>query len=580
MIKSLFVFLVVFLPCEVTPITLLHEFNGASGGKPNGDLLLVNNTFFGMTFAGGIAAKGTIFSIDKDGDNYTVLHYFSGGENDGSHPWGSLIISDNILYGMTRYGGIKDCGVVFSINIDGSSFNILHRFAGENPGEGIPDGNLVLFENTLYGMNKAGGNIPGVHEGEIFSISTNGENYSVLHTFQGGENDGAEPSGDLIVYGNKLYGMTHEGGNSNLHGIIFSIEMDGNNFSILHKFSGGSGDGSRPFGSLIVSEDKFYGMTEEGGANNMGVIFEIDTDGSNFSVLHEFSGSDGKWPKGNVIMRAGKLWGMTEKGGSSDNGVIFSMDKNGDNFSVLHNFNGGTNDGSEPWGSLTISGLFLYGMTNGGGDTNVGVVFSLEDQSLPVTLSSFTARQYESDVLLEWITESELDNLGFILERRAENSEWIRVADYTSHPQLIGQNTATNRTKYTFMDDSIKEGFCYEYRLSGVDVNGRIECLEITRITIKKLESEETPKKLVLYQAFPNPFNSATTVTFDISEKSNVKLTIIDILGSEIEILANSMFETGHHQIVFNDPGLPSGVYLYRIETADLVETKKMLLLR
>ncbi len=134
----------------------------------------------------------------------------------------------------------------------------------------------------------------------------------------------------------KLYGMTGYAGDSN-EGTIFSMNIDGSSFTLLHEFAGGNEDGTIPYNSLTLGLGKFYGMTAWGGDSNEGTVFSMDTDGSNFALLYEFTGGgdDGENPHGSLTLEAGRLYGMTGEGGDSENGVIFVVyilpgDVNGD----------------------------------------------------------------------------------------------------------------------------------------------------------------------------------------------------------------------------------------------------------
>ena len=120
-------------------------------------------------------------------------------------------------------------------------------------------------------------------------------------------------------------------------------------------------------------------MTRDGGAWNEGVIFVIETNGNNFALLHSFHSTDtrnGQNPKGNVLLSEGKLYGLTTDGGANDIGVIFSIDKDGSNYTNLHSFAGGT-DGQAPNGSsLLLDGNTFYGTTSLGGSGNKGTIFA------------------------------------------------------------------------------------------------------------------------------------------------------------------------------------------------------------
>ncbi|HEY5534030.1 MAG TPA: T9SS type A sorting domain-containing protein [Ignavibacteria bacterium] len=92
--------------------------------------------------------------------------------------------------------------------------------------------------------------------------------------------------------------------------------------------------------------------------------------------------------------------------------------------------------------------------------------------------------------------------------------------------------------------------------------------------------STEIPSGFSLSQNYPNPFNPVTKIKFDIPKSSNVKLTVYDITGKEISILANQKVSTGSYEVEFNGENNPSGVYFYRLTTDEFSETKKMILMK
>ncbi|HNR67390.1 MAG TPA: NosD domain-containing protein [bacterium] len=91
-------------------------------------------------------------------------------------------------------------------------------------------------------------------------------------------------------------------------------------------------------------------------------------------------------------------------------------------------------------------------------------------------------------------------------------------------------------------------------------------------------EKADTPGALFLDPAYPNPFNPQTTLGFHLERAGVVMLSVFDLLGRQVAQLADRHFEPGYHQIEFDGSGLPSGIYLYRIKTADYCAVKKMIL--
>ena len=312
------------------------------------------------------------------------LHDFKpeASQGDGGYPQGSFALSGSTLFGMTAFGGSSHHGTIFQINTDGSGYRVLHNFNGGTTDGAYPYGSLILSGSTLYGMTSGGGANGGY--GAIFRMNTDGSGYQVLYSFSGGSTDGAAPYGSLTLSGSTLYGMTSRGGANGGYGTIFQVNTDGSGYRILHDFhTGNTSDGEGPCGDLTLSGSTLYGMTNYGGANDNGNIFKIETDGTGFQVLYDFSGSnDGAYPYGSLAVSGSTLYGMMQYGGANGGyGTIFQINKDGSGFHVVHSFSGSATDGSTPYGSLTLSGSTLYGTTSEGGSGNSGIVFSLTDSA-------------------------------------------------------------------------------------------------------------------------------------------------------------------------------------------------------
>ncbi|HEY5123869.1 MAG TPA: T9SS type A sorting domain-containing protein [Ignavibacteria bacterium] len=98
-------------------------------------------------------------------------------------------------------------------------------------------------------------------------------------------------------------------------------------------------------------------------------------------------------------------------------------------------------------------------------------------------------------------------------------------------------------------------------------------------IGIKQI-SEVVPTSFSLYQNYPNPFNPSTKIKFNIPKSTNIKISVYDITGKEIEILANEKVSPGSYEVEFDGYKYSSGIYFYRLETPAFVQTNKMILLK
>ena len=113
-------------------------------------------------------------------------------------------------------------------------------------------------------------------------MKPDGSHYRIVHAFQGGSDDGAQPHHDLLRQeGDVLYGATLAGGEAG-QGTVFSINADGTRFSLLHAFTGGGGDGAEPHSNPMPDGPVLYGLTSKGGMNGVGVIYQVNTDGTGY----------------------------------------------------------------------------------------------------------------------------------------------------------------------------------------------------------------------------------------------------------------------------------------------------------
>ena len=196
---------------------------------------------------------------------------------------------------------------------------------------------------------------------------------SQLHSFGNPALSANQPSSGLILASDgKLYG-TASGGGANNAGVVFRSNKDGSGFQIICDFAPPGADGlgaRRPVaGVLEASDGKFYGTTFAGGTHSGGTVYCLERDGSGFQVIHDFERSsedNGADPYGELIEgRDGLLYGTTRSGGSLDNGTIFRMAKDGSAYQVLHEFDFNSGAGAFPEAPLLRgSDGVLYGATS------------------------------------------------------------------------------------------------------------------------------------------------------------------------------------------------------------------------
>lgn len=238
----------------------------------------------------------------------------------------------------------------------------------------------------------------------------------------------------------------------------------------------------------------------------------------------------------------------------------------------------GSNNKVYAWGANSYNQLGDNSITTRSIPIIVHGVDDAGDLSLPVELSSFGATSTRSDAItLAWITESEVDNLGFILERRTAAAGWIEIASYITHPKLQGQGSVTYRTDYSFTDETVEPGNIYDYRLADVSYDGVVEYHNMMVLGVRSLE---LPAQIQLQAAYPNPFNPITTIRYGLYQNSYVTITIYNLLGKEVEILISETQTAGDKSVQWDATNVASGMYFYQIRAGEFVQTRKMVVLK
>ncbi len=83
-----------------------------------------------------------------------------------------------------------------------------------------------------------------------------------------------------------------------------------------------------------------------------------------------------------------------------------------------------------------------------------------------------------------------------------------------------------------------------------------------------------------LHEAFPNPFNATTTLSFDLPQSAKVRLSVFDLLGREVAVLVDAVVVAGSHRVSFDGADLASGIYFARLAAGDRVQTRKLVVLK
>ena len=717
----------------------LYDLNSANGDYPDGSLIQASNgKLYGMTQYGGLTNNGVILEYDIIGNVYTAKINFNDVPN-GTYPFGSLCKASNgKYYGLTDQGGANNNGVLFEYDDSTNTYTKKFDFGGANGAN--PQGSVIQASNgKLYGMTYAGG-VNGY--GVLFEYDDSTNTCTKKYDFDG--TNGAYPYGSPIQATNgKLYGMTYEGG-ANSVGVLFEYDDSTNTYTKKYDFD--YTNGGYPAGSLIqATNGKLYGLTFTGGANGGGVIFEFDDSTTTYTVKYVFDNTNGGNPFGSLVQgNDNKFYGMTYNGGATSVGVLFEYDDSTNTYAKKLDF-GGTN-GNSPRGSLIqATNGKLYGMTNGGGTNGVGVIFEydrstntyrkvgdfnsalgvnprgdLVEVTFTITATSgnkgsispsgtvtvnyggsprftFPPRTgYHADSII--VDGTKIDSTAGYTFNNVITNHTIRVT-FKLNPVVVGVNSRWNLISVplqlksyqtdTLFPSAITPAYAYKggYVPEDTLVNGigywlKFNTAEIISFTgiqylqdtipiingwnligsislpvpanaigsipdslvtsqlfgynngytvadtvqpgkgywiktiqagklilsstdagstalakvsnhIRRIltgtpppppESKETstaiPTTYMLDQNYPNPFNPTTSIQYALPEAAYVTLKIYNVLGQEVVTLVNAEQSAGYKSVQFNASNFPSGVYMYRLKAGSYSAIKKLLLIK
>ena len=184
---------------------------------------------------------------------------------------------------------------------------------------------------------------------------------------------------------------------------------------------------------------------------------------------------------------------------------------------------------------------------------------------LPIKLREFSAVPDNKNVIIRWRTDSEVENLGFIIERRnSYDQSWTMLANYLDDVNLIGQGNSTVITEYEFADTNVELGQHYEYRLSDVAYSGKISPLKSTSVLFRSHKFENN--YILNENAYPNPFNPTLSIDYELPKNSNLSIIVFDINGRVIEnLISNNFQKIGKHHYLWNAEKYSSGLYLLQL---------------
>jgi len=336
----------------------------------------------------------------------------------------------------------------------------------------------------------------------------------------------------------------------------------------------GSMSGTYAFDGYSSPSEKYLSFPETG-TNVSGFAISTTVAGANFPAKIE------------------REWTITQTTGSLTKDITFYWDEADDNLfvwgSLVPAVWKGINKYTASSGNYDLASLPRYVTIIGMPITGTKDTYTIgrdDGGTLPIELSSFTVSPTsEYYVQLHWITQSETDVSGFYIFRNTTND--LSTAIVVS--PLIGATNTSSETEYSYTDMEVAPNTTYYYWLQNVDLNGNYVFHGPVNVTVvhsgQIIEPPVIPVETMLKSIYPNPFNSMTSISYELTKGGNVSLEVYNIKGAKVRSLLSETKGIGSWRKTWdgndeNGKACSSGIYYVKMTTGKIVDTRKVVLVK
>ena len=530
----------------------------------------------GYTRSYGTASGRNVLLIKTDSNgNLLWVNGYGGNNDDEGYEVKQTIDGGYVVCGLTNsFGsGMKD---VFLIKTD-SLGNLLWTrvFGGSNDDEGYSfvinnDGSFLIAGVTS--SFTSGGR-------DVYLIKTDANgNFQWQKNLGGLGSDGAWEIQKTNDNSFIIAGWTFSSGPGSLgNAMLMKVDSSGN--QIWLKAYGGT-DVDRGYSVKQTTDGGYiltgYTSSFGNGLDDMSLIKTDNLGNQQWMKTFGGSGRDYGYSVQQTFDGGYAIVGYTLSFGAGSDDVYLVKTDAGGNLQWFKTYGGSASEVAHTIKITNDVGFIICGHTLSSG-AGLHDVYLIKLQTIiPVELNSFTANAIDNKVHIRWITSSELNNLGFEVQRKLSGTK----SNWESIGFVEGKGTTTDINRYVFIDNDPVNGKTL-YRLKQIDRDGSFS---YSNEVVVEINSH--PTESILYQNYPNPFNPSTMISWQSPVSGWQTLKVYDILGNEIATLVDEYRDAGRYEVEFNAAetrsgvSLPSGVYLYKLSIGNFYKIKKMLYLR
>ncbi|HSD63951.1 MAG TPA: T9SS type A sorting domain-containing protein [Ignavibacteriaceae bacterium] len=255
---------------------------------------------------------------------------------------------------------------------------------------------------------------------------------------------------------------------------------------------------------------------------------------------------------------------MTTASATVLSGRVNVIGNNGNNFKVLLQIN--TDTLSRKLGGATFVVNFDSTLLSFPSSPVMGTDYIFTNFNLGFYDTAKVTKAKNNQLWINIVLES--DNHGTLVQQGPDSWTDLVVLNFTSN-QVISD-------KVIFWDPDNKYWHVYDEDNATTWNSGYFD--NITYSGDGKFQVNQF--SYVLNQNYPNPFNPSTTIQYNVPQQSYINLTVYNIIGQRIAVLVDGEKDAGFYSLEFNAAGLPSGIYIYRLQSSAFTQTRKMILLK
>ena len=345
------------------------------------------------------------------------------------------------------------------------------------------------------------------------------------------------------------------------------------------------GQESSSSGWTLVTDES---VTGAGLGNKTSVTFDditLNSDTTNFYVYQDNDGDGG------LDSLLGTASSPDLSAGATVTGLSFGVTTTTKYLLLVLDIASGANSSHTAGLELTDK-TFITASGGTVASTNFAIT-NASDTSLPVELSAFIATAGDGQIILRWVTQTEVNNIGFAIYRseRTAGEDASSSGKYTKVAFVSGAGSTPMPTDYQFVDKKAEAGKIYFYYLEDIDIAGEKSKSDIIKVVVPPAKAATPiPKAFALLQNFPNPFNPETWIPFDLAADATVTIRIYDVKGQLVRQLDLSKQKAGRYldkktAAYWNGKdqlgqSVSSGLYFYMLKAGDFAATRRMVILK